>query len=62
MGADSNALRGQKAWSLKAMLISFLFFFFNIYLFIWLHWVLVVARGIFVEAWGIFRCSARASV
>ena len=25
----------------------FFFFFFNIYLFIWLHWVLVAARGIF---------------
>ena len=28
----------------------------NIYLFIWLGWVLVVARGIFVVACGIF-CS-----
>ena len=34
-------------------------FFFNIYLFIWLHQVLVVARGIFVVACGIFTCSMR---
>ena len=35
-----------------------LYFFKNIYLFIyfWLHRVLVAACGIFVEACGIFRC------
>ena len=31
-----------------------LFFFF------WLHWVLVAARGIFMEACRIFRCGAPA--
>ena len=31
----------------------------NIYLFIWLCWVLVAARGIFVAACGIFRCGTR---
>ena len=35
------------------------FFFFNIYVFIWLRWVLVVARGIFIAACGIFHCSVR---
>ena len=29
----------------------------NIYLFIWLCWILVVARGIFIVACGIFSCS-----
>ena len=32
------------------------FFFLNIYLFIWLCQVLVAARGIFVAVWGIFSC------
>ena len=31
----------------------------NIYLFIWLHWVLVEARGIFIATRGIFSCSMR---
>ena len=35
----------------------FLFFFLNIYLFIWLRPVLVAARGIFIAACGIFSCS-----
>ena len=39
---------------------SLLFFSFNIYLFIWLHQVLVVARGIFVAACGVFRCGMQA--
>ena len=30
-------------------------FFFNIYLFIWLRWVLVGARRIFIAACGIFQ-------
>ena len=37
-------------------------FFFNIYLFIWLRWVLVAACRIFVGGCGIFRCGARASL
>ena len=44
----------------------FIFTFLKIYLFIlfyfWLRWVLVVACGIFVEARGIFCCSAWASL
>ena len=43
------------------------FFFLKMYLFIlfyfiyfWLHWVLVAAHRIFVEACGIFCCGARA--
>ena len=46
------------------LLVSFLpltlgdsFLFFNIYLFIWLHLVLVGALGIFVAACRIFSCS-----
>ena len=35
------------------------FFFFNIYLFIWLHRVLVVARGIFIAACRVFLVAAR---
>ena len=30
------------------------FFFFSIYLFIWLHWVLVVAHGIFASVYSLF--------
>ena len=37
-----------------------LFIFKNIYLFIWLHWVLVVARRTFVSACRLFCCVARA--
>ena len=39
-----------------------LFFLYLFYLFIyfWLHWVLVVAHGIFIAACGIFRCGAQA--
>ena len=37
--------------------ISWFFFFFSIYLFIWLHQVLAVAHGIFVAACGIFFLS-----
>ena len=37
--------------------IKYLFFlsFFNIYLFLWLCWVLVVAGGLFVTAYGVFH-------
>ena len=40
----------------------FLFFFFNIYLFIWLCRTLVVVRGIFRCSMQALHCSARASV
>ena len=36
------------------------FFFKKMYLFIWLHQVLVVAHRIFIAACGIFRCSGQA--
>ena len=38
-------------WSVA---LPFLFLFFNIYLFIWLHWVLVRACSIFMALYGIF--------
>ena len=34
------------------------FFLKNIYVFIWLPWVLVAACGIFAASWEIFHCSA----
>ena len=47
---------------------AFYLYFLKIYLlfiyfmYFWLHWVLVAAPRIFVEAYGIFRCSVRASL
>ena len=40
-----------------ATLCGILFFFFNIYLFIWLRWVLVAACRIFVAECRIFRAA-----
>ena len=37
-------------------------FYLFIYLFIWLHRVLVAAHGIFMAVCGIFHCGARASL
>ena len=54
----------------SSVVLATLTFFFNkflknilfIYLFFWLRRVLVAARGVFVEACGIFRCGAWASL
>ena len=38
----------------KKCTLSFIYLFLNIYLFIWLHWVLVAVCGIFIVTCGIF--------
>ena len=42
----------------EGLIDKFIIIFKNIYLFIfWLHWVLVAAHGIFIEACGLFIAS-----